>query len=345
MFVNKKIIFCALMALLGCSEYDIQGQISTPGAKPNPVKLETPIVVDTISQINKPKVDILYIVDNSCSMAEEQYSLSTNFPQFMNYFLHSDLDYHIGVTSTDMSGPEGVMRTDFNGSEGRLREAREYRYIDENTLDPVEIFSYMSVMGTMGSGIEEGRAAAYTALELKKDRYNSGFLREDAALHLIVISDERDWSSNTPIALDEFIRYLKLLKEDPEAITFSSIVGPPGGCYFGGSFSYAEEGTGYLEITDAIGGIKHSICSEDWRSILDDLGLLTSGLKREYFLSQLPVPDTVEVRVIDRENTFQFFEDDWAYNEIRNSITFEEYVPDQLAKVEITYELLSNQRN
>jgi len=340
----KYVFFVILTSLvsIGCTEYDIQGQLPILEAEPNPVKLETPIVVDTISQINKPKVDILYIVDNSCSMAEEQYSLSTNFPQFMNYFLDSDLDYHIGVTSTDMSGPEGTMRTDFNGSEGRLREARGYRYIDENTPEPVELFSYMSVMGTMGSGIEEGRAAAYTAMELKKDGYNSGFLREDAALHLIVISDERDWSSNTPIALDEFIRYLKLLKEDPEAITFSSIVGPPGGCHFGGSFSYAEEGTGYLEITDAIGGIKHSICSDDWRSILDDLGLLTSGLKREYFLSQLPVPSTVEVRVIDGENTFQFFGDDWSYNNIRNSITFEEYIPDQLAEVEITYELLAS---
>jgi len=72
---------------------------------------------------------------------------------------------------------------------------------------------------------------------------------------------------------------------------------------------------------------------------------LTSGLKREYFLSQLPVPSTVEVRVIDGENTFQFFEDDWSYNNIRNSITFEEYVPDQLAEVEITYELLASKQD
>jgi hypothetical protein len=315
---------------VGCQEYNISGEQDIYG-EPNPKEIETPIVVDSISQVTTPEVDILYVVDNSCSMAVEQNALASNFPRFMDYFLGSGLDYHIGVVSTDMNDPS---------HSGKLREVAGVRYIDELTENPTAIFSTMAVLGTTGHYDEEGRAAAYTALELRGDGYNAGFMREDATLHVVVISDEPDASTNNPISLNEFIKYLKELKWDSEMVTFSSIVGPPGGC--GTAFDGAEEGVGYLEITDEIGGIKHSICTEDWDQVLDELGMQAAGLKREYFLSQLPVPDSIEVRVVFEGNTFQFDEgSDWTYNGSRNSITFEEYVPDPLAEIKINYELLS----
>ena len=99
----------------------------------------------------------------------------------------------------------------------------------------------------------------------------------------------------------------------------------------------------YSAITDLVGGIKWSICNDDWGEVLELLGIQAAGLKREYFLSQLPVPDTIVVSVVEEGVTFLFQEEvDWVYNQPRNSIIFNEYVPSPLAAVYVEYEVLAS---
>src|SRR3990172_9542368 len=69
-----------------------------PTGAPPPVANVTQ--VDKIVQVTTPMVDILWTIDNSCSMSDEQEELTSNFDSFMAYFLDSGLDYQIGVTST-----------------------------------------------------------------------------------------------------------------------------------------------------------------------------------------------------------------------------------------------------
>jgi hypothetical protein len=88
-----------------------------------------------------------------------------------------------------------------------------------------------------------------------------------------------------------------------------------------------------------------SICSSDWSTVLDELGMQAAGLKREFFLSQLPVEDSIEVWVVYEGVTYTFQEgscdDCYTYNAARNSITFNTYVPDPLAEVFIDYDVLA----
>jgi len=318
-------IILGAIGLMGCTgEYDISSDGSRYGT-PNPWEVEPTHQVDSIQQVGVPEVDVLFVVDNSCSMADDQEELAANFPRFMEYFLGSGLDYHIGVVSTDMYDP---------GHSGRLRDVGGERYVDVDTRDPVDLFASMATMGSSGSADEQGRAAAFSALDEHRHQYNAGFLRKNATMHLIVVSDEKDHSPDATISLSEFIGYLGDLKPDPEMVTFSSIVGPEGGCWS------AEAGTGYLEVTDAIGGIAYSICEARWSKLLDQLGMQAAGLKREYFLSQLPVGETIDVKVVDDGNTFGFGRDEWVYDATRNSLTFTEYVPDSLAEVRIAYDVL-----
>ncbi|MFT4623414.1 MAG: hypothetical protein ACI8PZ_002070, partial [Myxococcota bacterium] len=237
-----------LLTLVACDqEYNISSDPDAYG-DPNSQKLETPSRTDRVLQITNPEVDILWVIDNSCSMSEEQDELAANFPEFMAYFLDSSLDYHIGVVSTDM---------DDRSHSGLLQSAGGgMRWIDTETDDAVMRFSQMTRLGTDGSADEQGRAAAYTALELRAE--NDGFLRgEKAGLHVIVVSDEDDYSRDSPISSEEFIEYMLNLKEDPELVTFSSIVGPPTGCGGGGPLGDAEPGDNYFALTDAIGGVMH----------------------------------------------------------------------------------------
>ena len=142
-----------------------------------------------------------------------------------------------------------------------------------------------------GSSDERGREATYHALVTERNGANAGFLRDDAALHITVVSDEDDHSRATPVSKDEFVAYLNSARPVDEMVSFNSIVNPPPGNLIN------QAGEAYLYVTDHVGGLKRDIALGAWSSMLDDLGLQAAGLRREYFLSQLPVDGTIEVEV------------------------------------------------
>ncbi len=201
-------------------------------------------------------MDVLLIVDNSCSMSEEQARLSSNVANIVEPFLDRGTDFHLGVVSTDM-----IM----NSQAGKLQTAAGLRWVDQNTPDPVATAAQMIVLGTGGSADERGRDAAYAAIEIHGGAggYNEGFIRPDADLAMIVISDENDHSSAVGAA--EFVNWAQMLKAGP-VVSFHSIVSPQPLCT-----SAAEEGTEYLGLTTAIGGASTSICESDYSPLLDDI--------------------------------------------------------------------------
>lgn len=81
--VNKRALLPFL--LLGCSEY----QYTSEHRK------------DVFQQNRMNTVDILMIVDNSCSMVEEQDKLASNFDAFIEAFSGAEVDWQIAVTTTD----------------------------------------------------------------------------------------------------------------------------------------------------------------------------------------------------------------------------------------------------
>ena len=56
---------------------------------------------DVFQQVRKNTVDVLMVVDNSCSMFEEQDNLAATFSSFISAFDGVDVDWQIGVTTTD----------------------------------------------------------------------------------------------------------------------------------------------------------------------------------------------------------------------------------------------------
>ena len=318
----------------------IENTIPTPNVEDqlffNPAEPPATHQQDSYEQIQKPEVDILWIVDNSCSMAEEQEELGENFPIFMEFFLGSNLDYHIGVVSTDMDNPD---------ESGKLIQAASVRWITPETPNPDEVFAAMSLLGTSGSGDEQGILASYAAIELQTT-WNEGFFRDNAAIHMIVVSDESDYSPNDPVTLNEFAGYLNGLRTDQDAVAYHSIVAPPQNELPCGRVS--TTGARYIDVTEQVGGVYWSLCEENWGGALEAIGLETAGLKREYFMSERPVNGTVKVTVEENGYTSLFKEydpvtllGDWTYSEPRNSVTFIQYVPNPGAVVHIDYEILS----
>jgi len=347
-------ILLPIALFAGCSsEVDLIAQDADPLLSEAPVP-ENPIQSDRVVQVVEPVVDILFIVDNSSSMGNEQQQLRTNFPIFLDSFVNSGMDYHIGVVSTDMQRQQ---------HRGKLRTGLGERYIDVDTEDPDGVFSAMTNgLGVIVGSVESGRAAAYTALEIRvDDPENEGFLRDEADLHMIFVSDDNDYSGANPVTKGEFIQWATSLKGGLAEVQMHGIVTPPSG-QNQGCGGGNNTGTDYIDYAAATNGITFSVCVQDWSPALDALGLLTAGLKREFFLTRVPVIEPellleVQVRLIDPvsgQEITRIFETCLAgteidnpscevvYNPGRNSIAFLDYVPDALSEVLVTYPIAEN---
>jgi hypothetical protein len=141
------------------------------------------------------KVDLLFMVDNSNSMADEQASLKAQFPKLMQVLTSGRrgpddprpfppiTDLHVGVVSSDMGipgvtfGPSTGCSAD-GGDDGRLRHAghgpgceADYpaflAYDAAAGSDPDKLahdFSCIAALGTGGCGFEEQLEAPLKAL-------------------------------------------------------------------------------------------------------------------------------------------------------------------------------------
>lgn len=324
----------ALSLLFGCTtgageEVNIR-RIEDPDLPD--AELEADRQIDRHGQVGVPAVDVLWVVDNSRSMYEEQQFLVNNFTSFMKSFEDSGMDYHIAVMSTgfDDEDENGAFRTAIDNREQTIH------WIERDTREPEAVFREMALIGIDGPMEEKGRAQIYSALQLKGDTENFGFLREDAFLSVIVLSDEDDRSGDVPIGYDGFLAWMRNLKPDAAQVSFSSIVGPEGGC------GNAVEGSDYLALTDALGGVKHSICEPSWANVLESLGRQAAGLKSEFGLSTLPDPDTIEAYMVEGRNDITPFTSgyDFQYDRGRNSIVFVDEPPPPGATLYIEYDVL-----
>ncbi|MDP2313078.1 MAG: hypothetical protein Q8P41_09255 [Pseudomonadota bacterium] len=323
----------ALLTLLtaGCNDYNLQGS-GDVGGKYNPPDLASKEQVDRITQVTIPAVDVLWVIDNSCSMEEEQRALRDNFSSFMQYFTGSGLDYHVGVVSTDMDNRQ-------ESGKLILDSARDSRYIDDTMSEEEAVSSFRdrALLGVNGSGTEAGLDAAMAALTTERYSTNDGFYRDEASLSIVVISDEPDQSD---VSVNEFTTWIGGLKTEEEyTVSFSAIVGPDRS-----SCSTAERGTYYIEVATQLDGIIWPICEEDYSTVLEELGLRAAGLKQEFFLSLVPVEESIVVTVEDSDGVATPYaaDTDWTYSRTRNSITFGEFTPLPLNVVDIRYEVLAS---
>src|SRR5688500_7280074 len=54
----------------------------------------------TVDAAGCSKMDLLFVIDNSGSMGQEQANLIANFPMFIQVLDQSGLDYRVAVTTT-----------------------------------------------------------------------------------------------------------------------------------------------------------------------------------------------------------------------------------------------------
>jgi hypothetical protein len=278
-------------------------------------------------QAERAKADILFVVDDSPSMEEEQATLSREFGNFMRFAVAQGIDYHLAVTTTGNCGassPRGRFLP--LGSPGRI--------VTPLTLRPEATFAANVNVGTDGCSDEMGLEAAYLALsDPNLNGPNAGFLRSDAVLSVVVVSDEED---SSPRPLDFYVNFLRGLKgaRGANLVTFGGIVGTrSGGCTgAGGQADYAPR---YVTAAARLNGLTESICASTWSTALQRLGLNAFGYRSRFLLGSDADPETVEVFVDDRPVPAGAL---WAYSAGVNAIDFDSTaIPPPGARIRVTY--------
>lgn len=228
-------------------------------------------------------------------------------------------------------------------------------YLTRDTEGASEIFSEIVAQGTTGSGIEMGLEGPRMALlEPEQAAYNAGFVREEANLSILIVSDEED---SSPQSVDEYLRNFADLKggdayRNHARMNVSSVVGdqPPkfeGEPSCSSANGEAAYGSRYVYAARQTNGLVDSICDEDFSPIVAQLGLTLSGLNVEFALSRVPADGTLEVSIYDSPDESSKVKDltidvDYTYVEERNSILFEsDQVPESQQYIKASYRIKS----
>jgi len=261
------------------------------------VTIVRPSITDVRFQDPPTEVDILLVVDNSCSMQDEQEALGQGFADFVRFFEVAEVDYHIGITTTDTfnTGP---------GNSGELnRTSGGERIITEDTEDADDVFAELVAVGIEGSGSEQGLRGALAALtEPMVSGPNDGFLRESALLSVIFVSDEEDYSVGP---VNSYINALREVKGQRSRDVFnaSALVGvdpetgEPEACGSPGQGAGADAAFRYHDVAVQTGGVVGSICLQEFNDVVEEMGLASSRLRDTFFMTRQADPETLEVRV------------------------------------------------
>ena len=253
-----------------------------------------------------PPVDLLFYVDQSGSMDDDQSSLAINFASFIYQLSTFTTDWQVIVTTDD----------DGCNSTGVLTPA---------TPNYETQFTRAVSMGG-GQWTEAGLTVSSNALEeTDGGECNAGFMRAGALTHVILVSDEPEQSART---WDFYVNKMIAKKGDASLLKISAIAGPvPGGCSSGSNS--AEPGTGYVDAVNYTGGEFLSICSS-WADSVEALAN-ASVSRSNYGLTHTPVEGTIVVTVNGAEVT------NWHYDAATNSVVFDSAPPEGGDHVDIDY--------
>lgn len=197
--------FATVGLLAGCPSRDV--------SEVNPTQ-DKEEFKDIPVQLNRD-LDLLFVVDNSGSMAEEQDNLTANLPVFINVLetIEGGLpNVHIGVISTDVgAGPFAISGCQGTGDNGALLVGAAAcaptgaNYIEDisdgaggritnypGTL--AQAFSCNASLGATGCGFEMQLESMCRALN-GSNGANAGFLRDTAFLGVVFLTDEDDCST------------------------------------------------------------------------------------------------------------------------------------------------------
>jgi hypothetical protein len=271
-------------------------------------------IVDTFVNDKKtisPKIDIMWVIDNSGSMSSYQNELGSKFKSFIDSFINKPIlqipDFRIAVTTTDESDNGKFFLGSLN-----------YGLSKDNAIDPdlkddfLRKFNRVVRVGTSGSAIEKGLKCSYLSV-----KNNPNFFRLDSPLVINIVTDEED---DDITDVNYYIEQLNLLKSGQRVII--NLIGLPGFKRYG--MAVNKTNGIYLDI------------KSDFSKILESISLQMVEVTEAFALKQTPAnSQTIKCSYNGAETK------DFEFNEASNTVKVGKSIPDGVT-VEIEYEIEEN---
>jgi hypothetical protein len=197
-----------------------------------------PIVRTSHYLASNRNVDLLFLVDDSSSMRLSQSNLLRNFPILMQTLKNQPdglPNVHIGVISSDMGAGDGsIAGCDSTGGKNGILQYTPRASCTASGLDPgatyisdidgvrnytgnlEDVFTCIAALGETGCGFEHQFAAITRALGVDgftPPAENLGFLRPDALLVVVMITNEDDCSAAPGVPLYDTTANLNLASQ------------------------------------------------------------------------------------------------------------------------------------
>jgi hypothetical protein len=305
------------------------------------------------------EADILWVIDNSGSMGQEQDNLGNGIDQFLVSLDNAGVNYQLAVTTTDGRYCDELSALPNDASSNFISPTtpdRESQWGDD--------YNGIARPGTSGSATETGFYCA--------DKVDlTGFDRETAPNIVVFVSDEpenesvgeslpsgvygseyspRDFNTYKQIFIDSGATYFAITGPSTEVRpTFNDpFPGYETDPNCSGEGGRASGGAHYRAITVATGGSFSSICasSTSWEVMFEQIIQTATGLASSFKLDYPPKPSTLIVKIngtaVNRDTSHNngF---DVVYGSEEASIVFygEQARPEASDEIAISYDHIS----
>ena len=272
------------------------------------------------------KVDVLWVIDNSGSMLTKQQNLATSFDSFTQIFLNRNFDFHMAIVTTDIrsaTDPNPLLR----GQQGDFQGAPSV--ITPSTANFSSVFKANIVVGALGDPAAKSLDAIILSLGVAKlAGSNTGFLRSDAHLAVIFVSDADD--DDSVASVSDTVSFLNTLKPDvfdvtsrtyKKNFTASAVVVDTSNTGNAACPMPFEDGVKFKQIAAQTNGSIASICENDFSSGLLNISQNIAAAITEIPLGRVPNVSTIQVLfngiTISNDST-----NGWTYSSTGNKIVF-----------------------
>ena len=263
------------------------------------------IWVDNFTQPgNFDGVDILWVIDPSGSMVNDRPRVIAGIGDMISAL-------------PLMSWRLAIIPTDAN----RAKTLQEFPLIPGDDATDAENHFHSTVSGFQEAGFNAVKAY------ITENNYSTSWMREDAALLIVFVSDEEEQSTSSFPSYTDFVAFIQAQRE---YVFMSSIVQLGQADTVCQPAAPINEGRRYMDATTAFSGQQIDICSEDWSQGVADAG--SQITQYDYWeLTHVPLYEDRIYVFIDGIPNY-----DWYYVSAENRVYFNT-MPEDKSLVEIAY--------
>tara|TARA_B100001248_G_scaffold258450_1_gene242601 strand:- start:445 stop:1425 length:981 start_codon:yes stop_codon:yes gene_type:complete len=268
-----------------------------------------PIWVDSFTQPNSVNgVDIIWVIDRSGSMHDEAAQITLGIETMMNAL------------------PQTQWRlVMINISSMNSAHHQDFPLIPGDTLADAQ--SMYASLG--GSGREEGFKSLQTYIQ--DNPYSSTWMRNDAALLVVFVTDEDDQSGATmlnPYPVSDFTNWLSGFRSTFHVTSIVHLPPAESQC----NNNTTAVGDRYIDATNFFGGTVVDICTSDWSAGITEASLTVEPYEYYQLTKRVKYPQYLQVFY----NGSPAHPDEWRFDSVTNTIWFNQ-LPAGGVLVEIAY--------